>query len=135
MRQAKFRGMNEHGHMITGFLSMNCEFNYVISEPFEFSPTMNDPCGGVDMHYYVVDEKTIGEFTGLTDKNVVDIYEGDIIEFKKESRVDCVVVKYSKEYGFEPVQIPCDFDEIMPCMDDVELIGNIHQNPELMEQN
>jgi len=135
MRQTKFRGINEYGHMITGFLSMNCEFEYVISEPFEHAPTMNDPCGGADMSYDVVDENTIGQFTGLTDKIGVDIYEGDIVS----QEINCMyhAGRHNKEIRFSNDQFlsgDCSRHGAVTNFD-AEVIGNIHQHPELMEQN
>lgn len=81
---------------------------------------------------YLIDPETVGQYTGLTDKNSVKIFEGDII--KGKSGV-VYAVEYSQNIagyisrGFGV--LPC------PCMNVgstkyYEVIGNIHDNPDLI---
>ena len=74
----------------------------------------------------------IEQYTGLKDKNDKEIYEGDIIDvssvFVKPKKM---VVEFSEEAcGFEPFVNGCS-DCYFPAGKDVEVIGNIHSNPEL----
>lgn len=68
-----------------------------------------------------IDPKTVGQFTGLMDKNGVKIFEGDILSsswgYKGEVKFDEIM--YAK--------LECLFNE------DCEIIGNIHSNPELLK--
>ncbi len=77
-----------------------------------------------------VDPDTIGQFTGLTDRNGVKIFEGDIVLHKGE----CGLVGYSYDYGIFEV----DFDYCFAGFIDIsasncEVIGNIYDTPELLE--
>lgn len=83
-----------------------------------------------DWHGERVDPDTVGRFTGLTDRNGVKIFEGDIVLHKGE----CGLVGYSYDYGMFEV----DFDYCFASFIDIsasnrEVIGNIYDNPELLE--
>lgn len=85
---------------------------------------------------YTVDPNTVGQFTGLCDKNCKDIYEGDIIH------LDCVgnfMVWYSKEScSFELRTRINDggyVDELwsMNCKE-YEIVGNIYDDYKLLSK-
>lgn len=85
--------------------------------------------------------ETIGQFTGLTDKNGKKIFEGDIVK-TKYGRLCIVVWFLSQEYNgwdLEPIRTfencvrtkPPESIDLYK-KDNLEVIGNIHDNPELM---
>lgn len=79
-------------------------------------------------------EKTLGQFTGLTDKNGKRVFEGDIIKKTNEGRhpqIFTANIYTSFRANEEVYYSPCDhFTE--SC--EYEIIGNIHDNPELLEK-
>lgn len=83
--------------------------------------------GGVE-----VDPDTVGQYTGLKDKNDREIYEGDILTDKYESigTVDWWNAGFVVNFG------DVDIFQIADCFDEsyqMWFIGNIHDNPELLK--
>ena len=82
---------------------------------------------------YLVDPATVGQFTGLCDKNGVKIFEGDIIktDYHELKMVVCYntrLASFSLENGHW--MYPHYFEEAVRTKD-VEVLGNIHDTPDL----
>ncbi len=144
MKENLFRGRTPTGK------EWVCGFYAVFSgKPFIGA---NNPQG--TMLWFEVDPETVGQFTGLTDKNGNKIFEGDILKSDNGKQSANSVVKFGEYYpqmfykmldmccpgkrhllanGFYAESIDKHEDMILfqsPC---VEIIGNIHDNPKLLE--
>ena len=84
-----------------------------------------------------VDPDTVGQFTGLTDRNSTKIFEGDIVKYTTGLGYSHIcTVTYSPPYA----QFQLNFvrsgesTHFMRCSgSDCEVLGNIYDNPELLE--
>jgi uncharacterized phage protein (TIGR01671 family) len=88
---------------------------------------------GVDNDAVIIREDFINiiveQWTGLFDKNGKEIYEGDICWFEDSYSA---VIEYDQ--GCFYVDVYSDFDPIYRMLNNkIEVIGNIHDNPELKE--
>ena len=93
---------------------------------------------GADLKKYPVYTDTVGQYTGLTDKNGKRIFEGDIVHcISVTDMANMVVIFEDGEFRmvlcekYKYYMPGCGFYAIR-CFDK-EVIGNIHDNPELME--
>lgn len=130
MREILFRGKRkDNGKWVCGFLYVTNDSEYEIS----------NYCNELNIERYTsrVIPKTVGQFTGLTDKNGRKIFEGDIVNglfcfglilksvvhFK--DGVFGIVTEYMGAKRFDGFNTICNVE--------FEVIGNIHDNPELLE--
>lgn len=123
MREILFRGKfgNEWKY---GFLSIEPQ-GLVIKEPYK-----ND-----SSNVWHIESDTIGQYTGLTDKNGKKIFEGDIVDFPDRSDGDRYgVIQYdSEETEFIIIcDLFCEGLGRYHYSRNVEVIGNIYDNPELL---
>mgnify|MGYP002676416911 CR=1 FL=1 len=81
-----------------------------------------------------VDPDTIGQFTGLTDRNGTKIFEGDVVKFKYFD--DWIgKIEYDSDSALFTVIFADGDDDYFGRVScgDCEVIGNIYDNPELLE--
>ena len=85
----------------------------------------------------------IMQYTGLKDKNGREIYEGDIVKYIMTTECGCRIEEKIKEVvyndshcGFYPFYLHDKMDDdswYQYLISDIEIIGNIYENPELLE--
>lgn len=147
MREILFRGKHVYsGEWVYGIplfdlalCSLKCE-NQHNGEIITFFG-WNDGCHEYDE--FNVDPTTIGQYTGLTDRNGVKIFEGDVVHIFGDDVGEWKGVDYNaliafidggfcaidgtvNDYAFRRYALPrMDFN--------IEIIGNIHDNSELLK--
>lgn len=122
-----FRGKRkDNGEWIYGYY---CVFNGMIH--CIYTGYAETDCGDIYPDYYEVDPDTVGQYTGLPDKNSTKIFEGDIVKSNRFNKIE--EVRYTnkrKRIMFCGINYVTDLEYINE--NDYEVIGNIHDNPELL---
>lgn len=128
MREILFRGKRiEDGEWEEGFYT-------------EYNPFRSKGKSVIETKWgeYVVDPYTIGQYTGLTDKNGKKIFEGDICRNTKTAEIVSVAwhgtfAGYVWSKRKENSKCLYEFGELFRMHDKYEIIGTVHDNPELLE--
>ena len=133
MREILFRGKRmDDGEWVEGYLVK------AVGGECMILPVTTEHCGGAEFSEgYHCDPTTVGQYTGLKDKNGKRIFEGDICRNTRTGEIVSVkwhgtmagyVWNKRRADGFL-----FDFGELFRACDKYEVIGNIHDNPELLE--
>ena len=137
IRTLIFRGKTEEGKWLEGYLhktdGVGKGYRAFAIQVQDIDSYMCRP------HSHEVQPKTVGQFTGFTDKNGKKIFEGDIVDCWSEG-VNAQGTVQQRRDGLWIIY-PAWQKHIMwgLCPDEyshttVEIIGNIHDNPELLEK-
>ena len=145
IREVIFRGKRtDNGEWVYGYYTkaryfLNKKEMHIIFEPDVETFPHCEFTG-----YEEVIPETVGQYTGLTDKNGTKIFEGDICRFKRFNDVHVGEIVFNVTtasfimwyqsivgaYGEKATH-----QMLLSVCDDIEVIGNIHDNPELLQKN
>lgn len=133
MREILFRAKainRDRGYHRTSYKNGDWVYGLVTKlydERFESLPAEMTDIDGIS--HIEVNYKTIGQYTGLLDKNGKKIFEGDILKYEEEY----YLVKFL-EYRWAAIYKTCLPDDLdQRTAKDFEKVGNIYDNPELLE--
>lgn len=124
MREILFRGKKiDNGEWVEGCLFKMWKKTYIL-----WGTTNNVP----DMIEVI--PETVGQYTGLTDKNGVKIFEGDIVTIPGSKRMGLPAEIWYNELKttFEIRRTGFNNISLFEAQEWCEVIGNIHDNPELL---
>lgn len=124
MRTIKFRGLRVNRR----------EWVYSTES---FVQTDEGICMGLYNEEKDVIPDTVGQFTGLYDKDGKEIYEGDILQLKySDGSYHSSSVYYAQQKGYWAVDVSINERIILGYIDRTKLvvIGNIHDNPEMLKK-
>jgi uncharacterized phage protein (TIGR01671 family) len=112
------------------------EGNLVQGLDLEGKPFCQIEIADVNQHrVYQVDPETVGQSTGLFDKNGIEIFENDLIELFGNKN-GAFQVEFKNAYvGGWSLTSPISKDHLSlgaRKIEELEIIGSIHQNPELL---
>ncbi len=144
MREILFRGKRcDNLDWVEGYLLKEC--NYVTCSWNLGIEYKTDRFGRFAYEVAEIVPYSVGQFAELTDKNGTKIFEGDIVHVLGNQQVEdwknvnyigsvafldagfCVIDGTVEDHAFRRYQLPrLDFD--------LEVIGNIYDNPELLEE-
>lgn len=134
MREILFRGKDENDVWQHGFY---CAFN---DESYRiYSGFAETDCGDYYPDWDEVNPETVGQYTGLTDKNGKKIFEGDIVRLVYNGNEHIYQVVYDvTELDFKATNGREEYGnnfQYPTCCEEVEVIGNIYDNPELLRSD
>lgn len=131
MREILFKAKTCNGKWVQGLLTHKDNKWYISNKE------------GIPFAFEVIPE-TIGQYTGLKDKNGKEIYEGDIVkfdEYKYEKLVQSIIseIKWCEELCSLSLVVSEQqgtrgtLSHLLDYNKEVKVIGNIFDNPELLE--
>lgn len=136
MREILFRGKTKTGRWVYGSLILAGSYCCILEpeddvHPMDY-PYLDPDLGIIDGEATPVIRETVGQFTGVKDKSSRKIFEGDIIKCSVSYSTRCYPIFKTEIRGV--VYVEGCFNPLYDCeRNTYEVIGNIHDNPKLLE--
>ena len=134
MREILFRGKRmDDGEWVEGYLVK------AVGGECMILPVTTEHCGGAEFSEgYHCDPTTVGQYTGLKDKHGKRIFEGDVVKTSDVTHEDVIQIPgelFAIELRKGCWTMVCgqNWDFLETNNRYVEVIGNIHDNPELLK--
>jgi len=130
MREIKFRAWDivnnkmQHSGIVWGY-SINLKYKdirFPVLEGFDYGDNINNL-------------SNLMQYTGLKDKNGKEIYEGDIVKANINNVVSIGKVVYIDDWAMFQTEFTIGNIGRYSCYEDDEVIGNIYENPELLDKD
>ena len=122
MREVLFRGKrSDNGKWVKGYLYIT---HIGAHEIGSYDAEIN-----IERFTFDVIPETVGQYTGLTDKNGVRIFEGDIVDYISSDVIG------NPKTGTIIVEDMTDYDTMIYLnhSEELQIIGNIHDNPDILK--
>ncbi len=130
-REIKFRGKSID-EWVYGMLCKVNEGDTEHGEPIKYKIQTDEKEYGEYVQYFITDENTIGQYTGLHDKNGKEIYEGDIVKIKYRDEDIGKVIYEHNGFSIDVTNMNKNYGRVSFVNNFMEVIGNIYDNPELL---
>lgn len=118
MRNIEFRGKRTDGQWVYGY--------------YFAKPILDKHFIECEENQWLVHVDTVGQYTGLRDKNGFKIYEGDVIRFNVYG-IDCIIdVQYVEGFFGGRCKGVTLYLDVVVKEYNAEVIGNVYDDPELL---
>ena len=131
MREILFRGkQTDNGEFVQGdLIQLHDGRKFIINN--KHGACIDDKGNFINTEAPFVCEvipETVGQYTGITDKNGKKVFEGDIVRYKKNP--PCKIEYINCQFVMMWEKFYRDFEDVYD--HDMEVVGNIHDNPGLL---
>jgi uncharacterized phage protein (TIGR01671 family) len=131
MDKIKFRGKRiDNGEWVYGYYAEASDDEVFIITWYGWNITCCMECGENETETYQIIPETTGQYIGRKDKNENEIYEGDIVT---DGVNNYIVIFHEGAWRLRLCRDYNSLHDLYPVANHREIIGNIYDNPELLE--